>query len=196
MLRGGRSFACGKIAEGSYSILYIFMALPKKGTRLIEVNDVKYRWVVKPDDDGLRLVIGLAENAGQKMTIWVEHNNIISPGLVRKAILSALDRGWHPQQKGQEIIFHLKSQNSDRDNRNAVTSQPEVVLQQVFQVSQKSQQRSAPCPVCGVDILGRWDRTGKPIKQEIKGARFFAIDGLWQWCSHCQTFYQQRSKKL
>jgi len=93
------------------------MALAKKGTRLIKVNDVEYRWVVRPDDEpGLGIVVGCADNPGQRMITWVEHGNIISPWLVRKAILHALDRGWHPKQKGKEIVFRFEGIVSREDN--------------------------------------------------------------------------------
>ncbi|MCU0544545.1 MAG: hypothetical protein MUE44_20640 [Oscillatoriaceae cyanobacterium Prado104] len=180
------------------------MGISKKGSRLIKVNDLEYRWVVKSDDYGMSLVVESAENPGQRMITWLEYGNIISPGLVRKAILYAIDRGWHPQEKGQQIVFRLEGiisrdsnwtgvPSEDRDNRNAVISEPEAVLQQVFRVSQNSLRISA-CPVCKVDVLGCWDRTEKPIKQEIKGVKFVAR-GVWEWCSNCHTFYQQRSKK-
>jgi hypothetical protein len=60
------------------------MAIAKKGTRLIRVDDVEYRWIVQPDDEpGLGIVVECAENPGQRMITWVEHGNIISPWLVK-----------------------------------------------------------------------------------------------------------------
>jgi hypothetical protein len=56
------------------------MAIAKKGTRLITVDDIEYRWVIQPDDEpGLGIVVECAENPGQRMITWVEHGNIISP---------------------------------------------------------------------------------------------------------------------
>ena len=86
------------------------MALAKKSTRLIKVDEVQYRWIVQPDDEpGMAIVVECAKNPGQRMITWVEYGNIISPWLVRKAILYALDRGWHPKQRGQKIVFRFES---------------------------------------------------------------------------------------
>ncbi|BAY62837.1 hypothetical protein NIES22_29130 [Calothrix brevissima NIES-22] len=100
------------------------MGLAKKGTRLIKVNDVNYRWVVQPDDEpGMAIVVECAENPGQRMITWVEHGNIISPWLVRKAILHALDQSWHPKRKGQQIVFRLEGIISRENNWTGVPSE-------------------------------------------------------------------------
>jgi hypothetical protein len=85
------------------------MALAKKGTRQIKVNEITYRWVVQPDDEpGMAIVVECAESPGQRMITWVPYGNIISPWLVRKAIIDALDRGWHPKETGQELAFRFE----------------------------------------------------------------------------------------
>jgi len=87
------------------------MPLAKKGTRIINVNDIQYRWLVVPDDEpGLAIVVELlATSPGQRMVTWVEHGNIISPRVVRQAILHALHNGWEPQNPGKEIVFRLSN---------------------------------------------------------------------------------------
>jgi ribosomal protein S18 acetylase RimI-like enzyme len=93
------------------------MAIPKKSTRQITVDGVVYRWIVSPDDEpGLGIVVECAEFPGEKMITWVEHGNIISPWLVRKAILHALSRGWQPQKLGQSIGFRLKGMLEKENN--------------------------------------------------------------------------------
>ncbi|MEG4117182.1 hypothetical protein QUA43_06740 [Microcoleus sp. N9_B4] len=166
------------------------MALAKKGTRLIKVNDVEYRWVVHPDDEpGMAIVVECADNPGQRMITWVEYGNIISPWLVRRAILHALDRGWYPQQKGAEIVFRLEGIVSREDNWTGVPSEHKAAWQDVFQASQESLHLSAPCPVCGVTALCRWYYIGgKPIKTEIEGVTFVLNGDLWEWCSNCHIF--------
>ncbi|MEZ2276562.1 MAG: hypothetical protein ACBR12_06565 [Microcoleus sp.] len=169
------------------------MALAKKGTRLIKVNDVEYRWVVHPDDEpgmetGLVIFVECADNPGQRMMTWVEYGNIISPWLVRRAILHALDRGWYPQQKGPEIVFRLEGLVSREDNWTGVPSEHKTAWQEVFQASQESLHLSAACPVCRVAALCRWYQIGKPIRKEIKGVRFVASGSLWEWCSNCHIF--------
>lgn len=85
------------------------MAIAKKGTRQIIVDGVAYRWIVSPDDEpGLGIVVELAESPGEKIITWVEHGNIISPWLVRKAILHALSKGWQPQKPGQGVGFRFE----------------------------------------------------------------------------------------
>jgi GNAT superfamily N-acetyltransferase len=84
------------------------MTLLRKGTRPISVDGIAYRWIVSPDDEpGLGIVVEQAAAPGARMITWVEHGNIISPWLVRKAILHALAQGWQPQKPGQEIRFRL-----------------------------------------------------------------------------------------
>jgi GNAT superfamily N-acetyltransferase len=85
------------------------MAIAKKGTRQITVEGVVYRWIVSPDDEpGLGIVVELAQSPRGKMITWVEHGNIISPWLVRKAILHALSKGWQAEKLGQDVVFHFE----------------------------------------------------------------------------------------
>jgi len=84
------------------------MALARKGTRTINVEGSTFRWTVSPDDEpGIAIVVEHWESPEQRMTTWVEHGNIISPHLVRHVILHAMSNGWHPQDKGPEIVFRL-----------------------------------------------------------------------------------------
>jgi hypothetical protein len=84
------------------------MGLARKGTRLLTVEDGRYRWIVAPEDEpGLGIVVEAADAAGQRMVTWVEHDTIISPWLVREAILHALSHGWRPRERGPELVFRL-----------------------------------------------------------------------------------------
>jgi phage baseplate assembly protein gpV len=114
------------------------MGISKKGSRLIKVNDVEYRWVVKSDDYGMSLVVESAENPGQRTIARIEYGNIISPWLVRETILYAIDRGWHPQEKGQQIVFRLEGIISRDGNLTGVPSEYQAAWRQVFQESQES----------------------------------------------------------
>ena len=71
------------------------MALAKKGTRLITVDEIQYRWVVAPNDEpGLAIVVEKKDEPGQRMVTWVEHGSTISPEVVRAAITNALANGY------------------------------------------------------------------------------------------------------
>ena len=84
------------------------MAIPKQGTRKITVESVAYRWIVAPNDEpGLAIIVELEKFPGQKMIAWVEHGNIVTPNVVRKAILHAFSLGWQPEQLGQTVEFRL-----------------------------------------------------------------------------------------
>ncbi|MFJ8362234.1 hypothetical protein [Streptomyces sp. NPDC093984] len=80
------------------------MALAKKGTRLITVDDRRYRWVVAPDDEpGLAIVVEDADAPAQRMVTWVEHGTVITPELLARAIRRARGLGWTPRQRGPQF---------------------------------------------------------------------------------------------
>jgi len=84
------------------------MTLAKRTTRTITVNAERFRWRVAPNDEpGMAIVVESAAAQGQRMVTWVDHGNTISPWLVRRAILHALQSGWHPQQRGAGVDFPL-----------------------------------------------------------------------------------------
>ncbi|MES2708053.1 MAG: hypothetical protein V4726_15785 [Verrucomicrobiota bacterium] len=85
------------------------MSLARKGLRRITVNGDRFRWRVAPDDEpGMAIVVESETPHGQRMVTWVEHGNIISPWLVRFAILNALQSGWRYDQPGPELILRLE----------------------------------------------------------------------------------------
>lgn len=81
------------------------MAVARKSTRLITINQTQYRWTVAPDDEpGVAIVAELAENPGQRLVVWFDHRTILAPGLVRQTILSALATGWQPHHPGPVMV--------------------------------------------------------------------------------------------
>jgi hypothetical protein len=95
------------------------MTLAKKATRSITVNGERFRWRVAPNDEpGMGIVVESASAQGQRMVTWVEHGNTISPWLVRRAILNALESGWNPKRKGSELSFRFRCL-IDRNDDNA-----------------------------------------------------------------------------
>lgn len=84
------------------------MALAKKGTRLITVDGVRYRWVVAPDDEpGMGIVVERAEAPAQRMVTWVDYGAVVTPRLVAGMIRQALDQGWTPERRAAQIVFRI-----------------------------------------------------------------------------------------
>src|SRR5262245_9988688 len=93
------------------------MALPRKGTRRIVVDDTIYRWTVSPDDEpGVAMLVEQWDGPAQRMKTWVEHGIVISPGLVRRAILYALANGWTPSAKSPDAVFRLVQEPDDTED--------------------------------------------------------------------------------
>ncbi|QSQ22513.1 hypothetical protein JY651_46635 [Pyxidicoccus parkwayensis] len=86
------------------------MALAKKGSRLLTLEQGRFRWTVAPaDEPGLGIVAEDADAPGQRMVAWVEHDIRITPWVVREAILHALAHGWQPRARGAERVFRLET---------------------------------------------------------------------------------------
>jgi hypothetical protein len=93
------------------------MTLPRKGTRKITVDGIEYRWLLSPNDSGLELAVECIEYPREKMGALIKYGNIVSPGLVRKAILYALSTGWQPQTQSKRNWFEIEGTRID-DNKN------------------------------------------------------------------------------
>jgi hypothetical protein len=89
------------------------MALAKKGSRLISIDGVTYRWVVSPDSGYMVLVVETSDEPGQRLEAVFDYHyqrvelgscfiqgRAISPGIVRQVIVIALNRGWLPSKHG------------------------------------------------------------------------------------------------
>ena len=109
------------------------MAIPKKGSRKIIVDDVAYRWNMrrKPasshyysDSWGPTIAVELAENDIPGTTLVVETTNRpwlylwgdensrpITPADVARAIKLALAEGWHPAEKGSPFKLRLPEES-------------------------------------------------------------------------------------
>ena len=95
------------------------MALGKKGSRTITVDDVVYRWAVSPDS-GYSVVIVQSENGdGEKLLVsinWMQERYSfsgddgslkITPGLVRMLIQKGIEAGWSPDKQGRDLSCDL-----------------------------------------------------------------------------------------
>ena len=102
------------------------MGLPKKGSRSIIVNDVKYRWIgcatnYQGEDYG-GLIIELFNEPKQRIRAnftWTklraDYKNVNHrmckivdsppPYIVRQTVLYGLDNGWEPTETGRLIDF-------------------------------------------------------------------------------------------
>ena len=88
------------------------MAIPKKGSRKIEVNGIVYRWAIRSKPtysqanewSNLKAVVELFDNPVSKLSIdftvprndsWLSNNNVnISPKDISACILKSLKLGW------------------------------------------------------------------------------------------------------
>ena len=87
------------------------MAIAKKGARRIVVEGESYRWIVSPDDEpGLGIIVEKDNSYGQRLIAWVEHGSIITPAIVRKAILYALTQGWKPSEQKRQMTLRLEQE--------------------------------------------------------------------------------------
>lgn len=85
------------------------MGIARQGTRILNLNGERYRWVVAPDDEpGLAIVVEIAEGHGQRMVTWVDHGTIITPRLVARVVHRALNRGWTPKQRGTQVDYRIE----------------------------------------------------------------------------------------
>lgn len=97
------------------------MALAKKGSRKITVDGVDYRWAFSPDSGYSVVMVQSFEGAGQKLAVYIRWSEItysfsqdngyikVSPGLVSDMIAQALHLGWQAQERGQDFVCDLLS---------------------------------------------------------------------------------------
>lgn len=92
------------------------MAIPKKGSRTLVVEEVRYRWVASIHENTINLVVELAEEPGQKLLAYFQCRDLyvrepngewrfqtqmqsIKPSHVKRIIRHALTSGWSPREK-------------------------------------------------------------------------------------------------
>lgn len=99
------------------------MALPKKKSRTILIDSIKYRWLVGPND-GYNVFVAQKEGVNGRIievyfatdidSYWIEFPNvdnlnlkIIKPKDSETIIRQALELGWNPEEKGNPIVYDL-----------------------------------------------------------------------------------------
>lgn len=105
------------------------MALPKKGTRSITVQQKTYRWGVSSAGQGMLVVtIQSAGEAGQLIRVYMkadvpvmsaateqagdsplaQERRAIKPSDVEAIIAEAVQQGWEPEKKGTPLSFEWR----------------------------------------------------------------------------------------
>lgn len=94
------------------------MTLPKKTSKIITINNIKYSWMASGNDDIIYLIICLKESPGQKLLASFNYVNIFENDIVEVQIISsivkqvieyAINKGWNPYKKGKE--FNIGTMN-------------------------------------------------------------------------------------
>ena len=117
------------------------MALPKKKSRLIDVNNEKYRYVISTGkynenwEFDLNITVQLATGEGSKLKVkglvtrdyWLDFPNdvtskedypVLTPKSISKLITNGLTLGWNPELNGRPYIINLDNNQINNDNNN------------------------------------------------------------------------------
>ncbi len=92
------------------------MTIPKKGSRLVHVDNVEYRYMVKPDkvsehDTDLgktyynHITVQVGTGRGRVFQYMEPLGPAITPAGVKEAIVEAMIRGWDPEEKGNSFTL-------------------------------------------------------------------------------------------
>ena len=80
------------------------MAIPKKGSRKICVDGVRYLWVARnPEPAGVRITVQKASPAGSVLTLRSDQDRAVAhipPAQVAHLIQLAVAAGWDPHRSG------------------------------------------------------------------------------------------------
>jgi hypothetical protein len=92
------------------------MTIPRKGSRLITVHAMHYRWMVTGNDMVINVIVEKEGAKGQKLRVDFDYPNLsphgsmmaqkrnVTPGVVIQCILYALQEGWEPDVKGTSAM--------------------------------------------------------------------------------------------
>ena len=84
------------------------MGIPKKKSRSLEVDGVRFRFMIKdgpvtpdPSDREVFLTVQEAEDApGRILHVALPHGHEVTPETVRKLVRQALTSGWKTSERG------------------------------------------------------------------------------------------------
>ncbi|MDT0559555.1 hypothetical protein RM697_12900 [Ichthyenterobacterium sp. W332] len=117
------------------------MALPKKKSRLITVNNEKYRYVISAGkynenwEFDLNITVQLATGEGCKLKVkglitrdyWLDFPNditskedypVLTPLEISIIITCSLKSGWNPELKGKPYIININNNQISNDKNN------------------------------------------------------------------------------
>lgn len=103
------------------------MGLPRKGSRIIQIEKSCYRYIVSGNDGFIDLVIELDDAKGQRFTASFDYHHIraekkaidgesyfsltqrnqITPAVVKEVIEFGIKNGWNPKKVGKEIRMNF-----------------------------------------------------------------------------------------
>jgi len=94
------------------------MGLAKKGSRVIDVNGIDYRWALSPDSGYNVLIAQHAQANGAKLTVYItpDANALtpagntqmpITPSIVAGLITQALELGWPSTERTHDYICEM-----------------------------------------------------------------------------------------
>lgn len=104
------------------------MAIPRKGSKRIIVEDISYRWTVRSrptysqgliwseltfaiqlEDIGKTTLV--IQTSAYRLDNWFHRQGIVvTPSIVRQCILEALEKGWTPQKNGSPFLLNYISE--------------------------------------------------------------------------------------
>jgi len=85
-----------------------------KSKRTLVVEGTRFVWALTPGDEGLRLRVRAQEAGGASLATLFDHGNLVTPWLVRQAILRGLASGWDPAAPGPERRIEVRGVVPDR----------------------------------------------------------------------------------
>jgi hypothetical protein len=83
------------------------MSLPKKGTRLITVDGVQYRWLAREEYPTLRILVQSVEMSGALLSVTVIDGwpfRGVLPSHAANVIQKAIRQGWKPLEAGPPFV--------------------------------------------------------------------------------------------
>ena len=104
------------------------MALPKIGSRKINVDGFQYTWIASGNDGWIDLIVCSSKGQGQKLLAQFDYESfhlvteessalkqqfVITPVVVRQVIKYGLASGWTPEKRAPELRLGLLDHKID-----------------------------------------------------------------------------------
>lgn len=84
------------------------MSLPKKKSRLVDVDGQPYRFIVResyahlaPSESELMVTVQREDDQpGRVLQFCLSHGSSVTPGLIQSIVRQAFQAGWNPSDRG------------------------------------------------------------------------------------------------